>query len=74
MFNQLSKKGEKMVTKIKEVREKRGMTQEELSEKSGISRTTISDLENGKIKNTSASTMVSISKALKCKVKDIFFI
>ena len=63
-----------MVTKIKEVREKRGMTQEELSEKSGISRTTISDLENGKIKNTSASTMVSISKALKCKVKDIFFI
>ena len=39
--------------RIKEVREEKRMTQEELSAKSGISRTTISGLENGTVRSTS---------------------
>lgn len=63
-----------MITKLKEVRQKRGITQEELSKKSGVLKATILDLEDGKIKNVSASTIVNLSKVLNCKVSDIFYI
>ena len=43
--------------RIKEVREEKRMTQEELSAKSGISRTTISGLENGTVRSTSTKTL-----------------
>lgn len=61
-----------MKTKIKEYREKENMTQEELSKKSGVSRTTISSLENGLLKSTTNTTMLKIADALKCKIRDIF--
>ena len=35
---------------LKKIREEKNISQEELSKKSGVSRTTISELENGKIK------------------------
>lgn len=63
-----------MITKLKEVRQKRGITQEELAKKSGVLKTTILDLEDGKIKNVSASTIVNLSKVLNCRVSDIFYI
>ncbi len=63
-----------MQTKIKDFREKRGITQEELAKKSGISRTTISSLENGILNNTTNTTMVKIAEALNCKVSEIFLI
>lgn len=63
-----------MITKLKEVRQKRDITQEELAKKSGVLRATILDLEDGKIKNVSASTIVNLSKVLNCKVSDIFYI
>lgn len=63
-----------MITKLKEVRQKRGITQEELAKKSGVLKATILDLEDGKIKNVSASTIVNLSKVLNCKVSDIFYI
>lgn len=59
--------------KIREMREAKDMTQEELSEKSGISRVTISGLENGTERNTTSKTLVKIAKALGCTVDQIFF-
>lgn len=63
-----------MQTKIKDYREKECMTQEELAQKSGVSRTTISNLENGLLNSTTNVTMLKIANALKCKVKDIFLL
>ena len=59
--------------KIKEMREAQGMTQEELSDKSGVSRVTISGLENGTERNTTSKTLVKIARALDCTVDQIFF-
>lgn len=59
--------------KIKEFREDLNMSQEELSEKSGVCRTTISSLENGTEKNTSTKTLLKIARALGTTVDRIFF-
>lgn len=59
--------------KIKERREELGMTQEELAEKSGISRTTISALETDCQKSTSSKTLLKIASALDTTVEHIFF-
>ena len=59
--------------KIKECREEQGMSQEELSKKSGVSRTIISGLETGTIVTTTTGTLLKIAKALNKNVKDIFF-
>lgn len=61
-----------MEFKVKERREKEGMTQEELSKRSGVSRTIISGLESGTIKTTTTKTLLSIAEALNCKVSDVF--
>lgn len=58
--------------RIKEVRESMGMTQEELSEKSGVSRTIISALENDYQKTTSTKTLLKIAHALGTTVSQIF--
>lgn len=58
--------------KIKEVRESKKMTQEELSEKSGISRGTISALENGSMRNTTSKTLLKLAQALGTSVDRIF--
>lgn len=62
-----------MGNKLKEAREACGMTQEELSEKSGISRTTISGIENNQDKVTSTKTLLALAKALNTTVNRIFF-
>ena len=59
--------------KIKEARESKKMTQEELAEKSGISRGTICALENGTNKTTTSTTLVKIARALETTVDQIFF-
>ena len=58
--------------KIKEVREARKMTQEELAEKSGVSRGTISALENGSVRTTTTKTLFKLAKALGTSVDQIF--
>ena len=63
-----------MENKIREKRVKLGMTQEELAEKSGISRQTINALENGKVNNVMMATMVSIARALESTVDKIFLL
>lgn len=59
--------------RIKEVREAKKMTQEELAEKSGVSRGTISALENGSVRTTTTKTLVNIARALEVSVDQIFF-
>lgn len=58
--------------KLKELREKRGFTQQDLAEKSGVSRITISAIETGVQKNVTVKTLISISKALNVKIMDFF--
>ena len=59
--------------KIKELREAMKMTHEELAEKSGVSRGTISALENGIDRTTTSKTLVKLAQALDTTVDRIFF-
>lgn len=59
--------------KIREVRIKKCMSQQELAEKAKVSRTIISQLENGSRTVTKTNTLVRIAEALGVKVEDIFF-
>ena len=59
--------------KLKEARESRGITQEELSHKSGISRTIIWNLETNPNAETTTKTLKSIAEALGTTVSEIFF-
>ena len=63
-----------MKNRLKDEREEQGMTQEELSKKSTVSRTIISELENQKTDVITNATLEKISKALNRKITDIFFI
>lgn len=67
------KGGTRMGNKIKETREALKMTQEELAEKSGVSRTTISALENGTDRATSTKTLIKLARAMNTTVDTIFF-
>lgn len=62
-----------MQNKVKEYRERLGITQEELAKTSGVSRNTISALETGTNTNVTYETMENIAGALKEKVAIIFF-
>ena len=58
--------------RIKEVRVALKMSQEELCEKSGISRGTVSALENGTKRAVSTKTLVKLAQALNTTVDKIF--
>lgn len=59
--------------KIKETREALGITQEELSQKSGVSRATIWALETNPEYITTTKTLSKIATALNTTVDAIFF-
>ena len=59
--------------KIRECRNEINMSQEELSKKSGVSRTIISGLEIGTITVTTTETLLRIARAMNKRVVDIFF-
>lgn len=61
-----------MVFKVKEYRMEIGMSQEELSEKSGVSRAIISGLESGRIKDTRLSTLNKLASSMGKKISDLF--
>jgi DNA-binding XRE family transcriptional regulator len=67
------KRGVDMQNRVKEYREKEGLTQEELSKKSEVSRNTISAIETGTNTNVTYEVMEKIAKALNKKVATIFF-
>ena len=60
-----------MKTKIKELREKRNLTQEALAEKVDATRQTILFLEKGKY-NPSLRLAYKIAKVLNSKIEDVF--
>ena len=62
------------MNKVKEFRVKQKMKQVELASKSGISRTYLSLIETGKVKNINLKTMQKISLTLNKKVQDVFLL
>lgn len=62
-----------MKNRVKEYREKIGLTQKELAEKSLVSRNTISSLETGVNTNVTYEIMEKIAKVLNKRVSTIFF-
>ena len=50
--------------KLKELREKKGLSQEDLAKISQVSRVTISNLETGKQRNITSDTLIKLSSAL----------
>jgi putative transcriptional regulator len=60
-----------MKTKIKELREKRNLTQEALAEKVDVTRQTILFLEKGKY-NPSLRLAHKIAKVLNSKIEEVF--
>lgn len=61
-----------MTYRVKEWREKRHLTQEELAAKSGVSRATIAALEGGNKKTASVTTLMKLAEALGVRVDKIF--
>ncbi|GEL67210.1 helix-turn-helix transcriptional regulator [Marinilactibacillus psychrotolerans] len=59
---------------VKQLRGLRGMTQEELAKKVGVSATTIGEFESkpGRLKNAKYSTIESLAFALQVDIGDIF--
>lgn len=58
---------------IKEIRKSKKMSQEELAEKSGVSRMIIVRLESGEEVATKTTTLIALAKALDVPVSKIFF-
>ena len=56
--------------KIKELRIKKGFTQEKLSELTGIDRTYISDVERG-LRNIAIVNLEKIANAFEIQIKDL---
>ncbi len=61
-----------MNNSLKQKREELGLTQEELSKLSNVSRPTISMIENNGLKNIESLTMIKLATALQCDIGDIF--
>jgi transcriptional regulator with XRE-family HTH domain len=61
-----------MIWRLKELRVERGISQEELSEMSGISRPVISKMENDEVGSATAQTILALSNALQVEPGDLF--
>ncbi|MBR6442706.1 MAG: helix-turn-helix transcriptional regulator [Clostridia bacterium] len=59
--------------RLREIREQRKMTQEELEKRSGVSRQTISAIENNKAENVLVGTLLALANALGTTIDNLFF-
>lgn len=61
--------------KVKEFREQRNMTQEELERRSGVSRQTISAIENDRVRaeDVKVGTLMALASALETTIDCLFF-
>ena len=61
--------------RVKEFRERKNMTQEELERRSGVSRQTISAIENNKVKEeeVKVGTLLALASALETTIDALFF-
>jgi transcriptional regulator with XRE-family HTH domain len=55
---------------IRSYRKQRGLSQEDLAEKSGLSRNYISDIERG-VRNPSLLALIGIARALRLPLRDL---
>lgn len=62
-----------MMFNLKSARQEKGYTQQQLSEKSGVSRVAISLIESGKMKSIKTDTLSKLADALDKKPSDLFF-
>lgn len=60
--------------RLKAFREERGMSQEELSEKTGLSRTTISKIENNEEAVVSTKTIAKLAEVFDVAPSEIFLL
>ena len=60
-----------MKNRLKVIRAERSMTQADLAKETGISRTTLSEIEKG-TSNPSTRTALKLAKALNLPIEDIF--
>jgi transcriptional regulator with XRE-family HTH domain len=60
----------RFIVRLKKLRADRGMTQEALAEKAGISRVYLARLETGK-QDPTLTTLLKLAKALKVKVGEL---
>lgn len=58
--------------RLREARRQKGMTQEELANKAGISRYWLNSIENGR-QPPGRATMIRLSEVLDISVGDLFF-
>jgi len=58
----------KPISRLKELRKSKGMTIVELSEKSGVSKSAISIIENKTEKDISSTVLIKLSDALGCTI------
>jgi len=61
-----------LLTKLKQIRKDREITQQELSKMSGVSYSTLTKLESGIIKNPSFAVIFRITRALDIRLDDLF--
>ena len=59
--------------RLKEIRENKGLSQEALEKISGVSRVTISAIENNDKHQAKIGTLLALAKALDTTVDNIFF-
>lgn len=60
------------MTKLEELRRKAGLTQAELSQKSGVSRPVISKIEDGEIGSVVGRAFIKLAEALNVSVAELF--
>lgn len=60
-----------MTINLRVVRRAKKVTQAELSEKSGVSISTITDIERGARDNIEITTLMRLAKALDCGLDDL---
>lgn len=60
------------MTKLEELRRKAGLTQAELAKLSGVATSTISRFEVVGLNDAKVKTLLSIAKAIGCRIGDFF--
>ena len=57
--------------KVKDLREKKGLSKKKLSDIADISRSIISDIESGKTKNPTCITLIKLARAFNCSIDEL---
>lgn len=60
-----------MISKLKEIRKSKNISQQELAERSGVSRATIANIERGTQVELLLGTVAKLAKALDVSISEI---